>query len=74
MSKIIKVRVHTKAFEDRVEEVGLDEYEAWVSSVPEGGKANDDLIELLSEHFDTPPSTIRIKSGGKSRHKLIEID
>ena len=74
MSRTIHVHVHTHAHDDRVEETGLDEYQVWTTAIPEKGGANEAVIDLLADFFDTAPSTIRITSGNKSRHKLIEIE
>lgn len=38
------------------------------------GLANRQLIDLLSGHFKIKKYQIRIKSGEKSRDKLVEID
>ena len=37
------------------------------------GRANERLIELLSEHFKRPKRNISIIKGFKSKNKLIEI-
>lgn len=37
------------------------------------GRANKRVVELLSEHYDIPKSRITIKSGRKSRIKVVEI-
>ncbi|MBI3952733.1 MAG: DUF167 domain-containing protein [Candidatus Doudnabacteria bacterium] len=74
MSRIIRVKVHTHAHDENVEEVALDEYEVWVTAIPSEGAANEAVIELLADFFGIAPSKIRIRSGAKSRHKLIEIE
>lgn len=71
---IIKVKVQTRAHDDKIEEVDIDEYKIWVTSPPAEGEANQAVIELLADYFDVAPSLIKIKSGNKSAHKLIEID
>ncbi len=38
------------------------------------GKANDQLIEVLSEHFQVPKRNIALLSGEKNRHKRIKIE
>lgn len=38
------------------------------------GLANNQLIDLLSKHFKIKKYQIRIKSGERSRDKLVEID
>ncbi|MBI2356155.1 MAG: DUF167 domain-containing protein [Candidatus Doudnabacteria bacterium] len=73
MSRIIRVHVQTHAHEDRMEETGLDEYKIWTTAISEKGGANQAVIEIIADFFDIVPSSIRIISGNKSRHKLIEI-
>ena len=51
-----------------------DSYFVWVNVPAKKGKANKKLIELLSEYFGVNKSSIRIKSGFKSRRKIVEID
>lgn len=38
------------------------------------GRANLRLIEILSEHFKIPKSSINIVKGHKSREKIVRID
>ena len=40
---------------------------------PVEGKANEALIELLSEYFGVAKSRVRIVKGEKGRKKIIEI-
>ena len=44
-----------------------------LSSLPEKGKANRELIRKLAKRFDTSPSNVKIVSGFKSRRKVVEI-
>lgn len=44
-----------------------------VTAVPEKGKANKALIQLLSKHFGVSKSSITIVRGETSRLKIIEI-
>lgn len=71
---LIRIKVQTRASQERLEEISEDEYKAWVTAAPADGAANAALIELLAEHFNVAPSLIRIQSGNKSSHKLVEID
>lgn len=57
-----------------MEEVDLDEYKIWTTAIPEKGGANETIIDIIAEYFNVTTSLIRIKSGNKSRHKLIEIE
>lgn len=44
-----------------------------VTSKPEKGKANLELIKKLATHFKISSSQIKIVSGLKSRKKIVEI-
>ena len=44
-----------------------------LTSKPQGGKANLELIKKLAKHLKVSSSQIRIVSGLKSRTKFIEI-
>ena len=44
-----------------------------LTSKPEKGKANLELIKKLAKYFKVPSSHIRIVSGLKSRRKIVEI-
>ncbi len=45
-----------------------------VNAVPEDGKANQRIIEMLSKHFKIPKSRIDIVSGHKGKKKIFSID
>jgi uncharacterized protein (TIGR00251 family) len=50
--------------------------EAWklrVAAPPEGGKANDAVLELLAATLDVPRSRIEISAGRSSRDKVVVI-
>lgn len=44
-----------------------------IKSKPELGKANRELIKLLSNHFQVPSNKIKIIQGIKSRKKIVHI-
>ncbi len=48
-------------------------YEAFLVSAPVDGRANSELLNLLSEEFDVAKSAIKIIKGARSRNKVIEI-
>ena len=52
---------------------GIPYLKARVRAVPEGGKANAALVDLLCATLKLPKSAVRIASGGSSRLKRIEI-
>ena len=45
-----------------------------VTAAPADGKANEALIKLLAKELGIPKSTINIKSGQTSRHKVLFIE
>jgi uncharacterized protein (TIGR00251 family) len=72
MQKKVKVKPNSKQQKITEEEDGS--LTISLKSPPVDGKANEELIKLLSKKFHVPKSSIRIKSGLSSRQKLIEID
>ncbi|MGI8504635.1 MAG: DUF167 domain-containing protein [Hassallia sp.] len=72
MHKKVKVKPNSK--QQKIEEQPDGSLSVHLKSPPIDGKANEELIKLLSEKFDVPKFHIRIKSGLSSRQKLVEID
>ena len=46
---------------------------AQLKSPPVDGKANEELIKLVTKHFKRAQSDVQIKSGGTGRIKLVQI-
>ena len=44
-----------------------------LTSKPEKGKANRELVNKLAKHFKVPISNVRIIVGHTSRTKLVEV-
>lgn len=70
----ISVKVKPNAKEKKVEQLGADSFRVSVRVVPKEGKANQAMIELISEYFDVPRSRIRIIKGYAAKEKIIEIE
>lgn len=70
---LIRVKVQARSTQEKIEETGIDEYKVWLAAPPTDGAANAALIEMLADYFNIAPSLIKIKSGNKSSHKLVEI-
>ena len=70
----ISVKVTPKSSKPGVEQIDENTYIVRVSAIPEKGKANDAVVQLLSEHFGIPKSAVTIAVGKTSRHKIVEID
>ena len=70
----ISIKTHPKS--KKIEVLKKDEahYEVWVREAPDKGKANQAVIEALSEYLGMPRSKLAICSGHASRNKIIEIE
>ena len=70
----IFVKAHPKSKKIEVVEKDASHYEVWVREAPDRGKANQAVIEALSEHLGVARSKLNIVSGHTSRNKIIEIE
>jgi uncharacterized protein (TIGR00251 family) len=50
-----------------------DDYVVRVKAMPQDGKANEAVIELIAKHFKVPKSVVKIVSGQTGRNKIIDI-
>ena len=57
----------------KLEKLSETEYLAFLRARAHDGEANAALLELLSDYFHVPKTSIKIKSGRSSRTKLIEL-
>lgn len=71
---ILLVKVRPGASRTQIERVEGDTLMVRLTAPPEGGKANEQLIELLSEELGIRKSAIRIRHGRTSRDKTVEIE
>lgn len=69
----LKVKVIPGVRENKVEKLEDGSFKVWVTDVPEKGKANKKLIEILSKHLCIDKKSLEIHSGQKSRIKIISI-
>lgn len=75
----LSVRLTPNASRDAVEQVEVaDDGEFWlrarVTAVPEDGKANKALIQLLAKWLRVPKSSLSILSGETARKKILRIE
>jgi uncharacterized protein (TIGR00251 family) len=70
---IFNVRVSACASRNRIEQSG-DQLKVYLTKPAAEGLANAQLIDLLSAHFKVKKYQVNIKSGERSRNKLVEID
>ena len=40
---------------------------------PQRGRANKQLLEVLSDHYRVPKNTVQLVSGAASRKKVVEL-
>jgi uncharacterized protein (TIGR00251 family) len=69
----VKVKVITGAPKAEIFLIAPDQLKIKLVHRPEKGKANQELIELLADHYDVAKSRIRIVRGEKSKEKIVEI-
>jgi len=73
-SVILQIKVKPRA--RKTELVKLDDG-TWVASLkspPVDGKANEELVGLVAEHFHCRKSAVTIKTGASARLKLVIVD
>jgi uncharacterized protein len=69
----IKIKVITNSSRQQIEKISENEYKVRLKSAPVEGKANQELIEILSKFFNIPKSLIEVVKGQTSKNKVIEI-
>jgi len=66
---IIEAKVKTKQQTNSITKMDDGTYKISVKALPDKNKANIEIIDLLSKHFDTPKSQISIQSGKTLQRK-----
>lgn len=69
----ISVKVKPNSKERKLNKIGENVFLVYVKSPPLENRANSELLETISEHFNVPKSRILIISGHRSRNKILEI-
>jgi len=72
--KVLQLKVKPNARTSALKALDDGTWLAHVAAPPADGLANEALIRLIAAHFNVRRAQVRIKSGGSSRHKRIEID
>lgn len=70
----ISVKVKPQAKQDKIKKVGSNVYAVWVKAKAIEGKANQAVIKVLSEYFDTAKSKIFLIKGETSRDKIFMVN
>jgi len=69
----ISVKVKTNAKVNKIEPSPEKGWVVYVKEPAKEGKANEAVVRVVAEYFKVPKSRVNIKSGLKSRKKVIEI-
>ncbi len=69
----VSVRVTPRSKRNEVIPEGENRYRVYLTAPPVDGKANEKLVELLSEYFHKPKRNIFIIRGETGREKVVEI-
>ncbi len=67
---IYKIQVE---FSKEFLEIQENQINIGIKSKPVNGEANKEIIKKLAKHFGLSTSLVHIKSGHKSRQKIVEI-
>ena len=71
-----RLRLRVSPGARRTEFVGRhgDAWRVRVSAPPEGGRANEAVVELLAERAGLPRRAVTVVSGHSSREKVVRMD
>jgi len=70
---LLKVKVKPNSKTVSVEQLEDKSLKISIKAPPVDGKANEELVEVLSKFLKIPKSHIMIKAGKTSKDKLIQI-
>jgi len=70
----IDVRVQPRSSRNEIIVEGAGRLRVYVTAPPEGGKANDALISLLSKRLRVAKGSIRVLRGHKARNKVLVVE
>ena len=70
----IQVKVTPRSSCNKVEKIDDKHYKVRVTTVPEKGKANFQVIKLLSKYFNISKSQIEVIHGKATLNKIVEIE
>jgi len=74
MALMLDISVIPKARHQRVSLNSAGKLRIYLTAVPEKGRANDELIELLASSLGLPKRAVTIVLGATSRKKRVSID
>ena len=71
---ILQIKVKARARVSSLEENRDGTWLANVKAAPVDGKANEELMALVAEHFHCRRSAVTIKAGASGRIKLVKVE
>lgn len=69
----ISISVKPNSGKSEIEKLDNGSLVVRLKSAPVDGKANEELIRLLSKHFHVPQKSIQIKHGANGKKKTVEV-
>lgn len=69
----ISIKVKPSAKQEKIEDLGGNNFIVWVREPAKENKANFAVLEAIAKHFSVGISRVRFLSGVKSREKVIEV-
>lgn len=73
MKRTVRLRVQPRAKQEKVVDMGKDEFKVYTTRPAEDGKANTQVVKLLAGYLGLKRNQITIVKGNKSRDKIVEI-
>ncbi|MCD6528613.1 DUF167 domain-containing protein [bacterium] len=70
---LIKVKVFPNSKKQEIIKKSEDSFEIKVKAKPIKGKANEEVIKILSLYFKVPESKIRVIKGFRQQNKIFKI-
>lgn len=69
----ISVKIIPNSKKLLIEKLSQTSYRIKINAPAIKGKANEKLVEALSEYFNVPKSAVTIVTGHKGRNKVVEV-
>jgi uncharacterized protein (TIGR00251 family) len=69
----LQVKVKPRARDSALSRAADGTWVARLKSPPVDGKANEELVSLVAEHFGVRKAAVVIKAGASGRRKLIQV-
>jgi uncharacterized protein (TIGR00251 family) len=71
---LMQIRVKPKARASSLAQAPDGTWVARLKSPPVDGKANEELVALVAEHFQCRKAAVSIKAGASGRMKLVKVE